>query len=121
MTDRVTSADVKAIIDTPLDVCSFITTAHTLVDVLLLDKELSDDMLRQVELYLAAHFAALTEERGGLIRSSTGEGAETMSDSYEMGLSLTRYGQQAMVIDTSGTLKEANEEGASGKARFEVF
>lgn len=120
MTDRVTSADVKAIIDTPLDVCSFISTANLLVDELLLDEGMSDELLHQIELYLAAHFAALTEERGGLIRSSTGDSAETFDDVYGMGFQLTRYGQQAMIMDTSGTLKEIQEQGAKGKARFEV-
>lgn len=65
--------------------------------------------LKMIELYLGAHFATLAVERGGLTSSKTGDS----SDSYVNplgngnagdGFNLTRFGQQALALDTSGVL-----------------
>ena len=83
---RITAPEVKEIISTEIadDVLetNFIETANMLVDGNLKDKGLSKVVLEKVELYLAAHFVALTEERGGIVRSSLGDAAETYSDEY---------------------------------------
>ena len=108
MSCRITPDEVKEVIKTTLEnqviKNSMIATANLVVDGNLLSYGHSTDLLRIIELYLAAHFVCLTEEKGGLVRSSTGDGAETYSDIYSEGLKSTRFGQQALALDTSGAL-----------------
>lgn len=104
----VTDSEVKAIIDTALDTTTFITTAHLIVTEDLDGLGYSDDRLKQIELYLAAHFTALMEENGGLTRRKFGDSDESYALVKGNGLMMTRYGQQAMALDTSGKLKELN-------------
>ena len=101
----VTSDEVKAVIDTNRDVSSFIDSAHLIVTEDLADADLSDDRLKQIELYLAAHFVALTEERGGLVKSKHGDASEEYQFEKGRGIAMTRYGQTAIDLDTSGTLR----------------
>jgi hypothetical protein len=116
-----TDAQVKAIIDTSRDTTPFIATATLLVTEELADKGLSSERLDQITLYLSAHFVCITEEHGGLRRSKLGDGDESYRapgpDAY--GLQATNYGQQAMLLDTSGTLAKVGA-GAKLRALFEV-
>lgn len=105
---RVTESEVKEIIETdvtPLTV--FISQAALLVSETLEGKGLSEARLKEIERYLAAHYLAAT-----LDPQARSEGASGTSVTYEgaqgMGLQGTRYGQQALVWDTTGTLRELN-------------
>ena len=121
MANRVTTDEVNDIIETgQKDLTSFIETANLLVDENLVGKGMSDALLKQVELYLAAHFAAINIERGGLMKSKLGDSEDTYSraDFKGSGLGLTRYGQQAIAMDNSGILGTMS---ASGSARFTVL
>lgn len=103
----VTSAQVKAIITTSIaDTSSFINTATILVNNVLADQGLDSSLVDQITLYLSAHFVCLTEENGGLRRSRLGESDESykVPGDKDTGLASTRYGQTAMLMDTSGTL-----------------
>lgn len=106
---RVSESEVEAILPAGLagnDLETFIDTANLLVNEELASSGLSADRLKQVELYLAAHFAIVTLERGGLTRQKIGE-SEDFYQSWtntELGLQSTRYGQQASMLDTSGKL-----------------
>lgn len=100
----VTDSEVKAIIDTTRDTTPFITIADLIITEQLSDKGLSDDRLKTIELYLAAHYTAITEERGALKSIKIGEATDTFDSQAGQGLKLTRYGQQAISFDTSGTL-----------------
>lgn len=104
MTALVTDAEVKALIDTDRDTTPFIDTADLIVSEQLSGKGLTDARLKQIELYLAAHFAAITEERGALKSTKMGDSSDTYDNQAGFGLKLTRYGQQAISLDTSGTL-----------------
>lgn len=101
---RVTTADVKVIIQTALDdVDAFITPANQLVDALLLDKGLGEPRLKEIERWLAAHFVAMRTP------ADAGRGVAESRHDYEtpmVGKHLegTRYGQTAILLDTSGTL-----------------
>lgn len=108
MAVRVTEAEVKALIDTERSMTPFIESATLMVDETLTDKGLSTGRLKQIELYLAAHFCAITEEKGGLIVSKVGDAVERYTEEYGQGLALTRFGQQAILLDTSGTLGVAS-------------
>ena len=110
MAIRVTDVEVKEIVETSKDTTSFIHTANAIVEEHLVPLTLSVTMLTKIELYLSAHFVALTEERGGLLRSSLGESAETYADIYEEGFRSTRFGQQAIALDTTGTLAQLSNQ-----------
>ncbi len=103
---RVSSEEVKQLIDTNRDTCDpFIEVAHAIVNEHV--TAINDTtILTHIELYLAAHFTAITEERGSLIRSGLGESAETYQDLYKGGFASTRFGQQAITMDYSGALKQ---------------
>ncbi len=104
MTSRVTADEVGELIDTDRTLDSFIITASLIVTEELASAGHSNARLTQIELYLAAHFVALAEERGGLQRWQVGDSAELIANVYDKGFQMTRYGQQAMALDTSGAL-----------------
>jgi hypothetical protein len=119
---RVTGTDVRAIIATSLDdaaLLPFITPANQLVDELLLDKGLGEPRLKEIERWLAAHFVALREPRDTL------RGVAESRHQYETPavgqfLNGTRYGQMAIMLDTSGTLAALAAISATKSARIEM-
>src|SRR3990172_8340214 len=115
---QVTEAEVKKLIETSLDVTPFILTASLIVTEDLADSGLSIDRKKQIELYLAAHYTALTEGRGGLKVSKTGDSLESYQGKFGSGLNMTRFGQQAVSLDSSGIL--ANMAESNKKALFRV-
>lgn len=119
MAARVEATQVKELIVTSKDDAvidtNFIETAHHLVDTHLSGKGLSEGTLTQIELYLAAHFLAIAEEQGAIMRDAYGDASTLWADVYGKGLHMTRFGQQAMLFDTSGTLAKLN----TGKLRAE--
>lgn len=109
MAIRTTSAAVAAIIEVdaniPLD--PFIETASALVDRVESedeDGELSASVLELIERWLSAHFYAVRDPR------ATSERAGPVGASYEskvdLGLNITRYGQQALALDSTGILAD---------------
>ena len=121
---RVTAVQVKDLVPTEiLDrdiVSSYITMANTLVEEHLLAKGHSAKILALIELFLAAHFLLLAEERGGLIKTSLGDSAsDSMADVYGVGFNSTRYGQQAITVDVSGTLAAMST--TKLKAEFKII
>lgn len=120
MTLRVTNDEVKELIDTDRVVDSFIITANLIVTEELTSAGHSDARMKQIELYLAAHFVALAEEHGGLQRSETGSGMELMANVYDKGYQMTRYGQQALALDTSGMLASSGSAAKHLSARMVV-
>ncbi|KKK58041.1 hypothetical protein LCGC14_3048420 [marine sediment metagenome] len=116
---RVTVDQVNDIVDTKRDCTPFIETANLMVTEDLVGKGLTDARLVKIELYLSAHLVVLTEERGGLTRTRTGDATDGYAAPTRMGtgLELTRYGQMVMQLDTTGTLKASNKL----KARFTVM
>lgn len=114
MANRVTSEEVFAIIDTSLiDIDVFITTANMLVTAYLATAGLSDEVLKEVEKYLAAHILSLRDPR------TKSEGVDVLSESYQgqwgMGLNGTSYGQTAILLDTSGILGKMTKSGFAKK------
>ena len=99
---RVTNEEVQAILETTKDTTPFITTANILVDAKLLDKGLSDDLLKQIELYLSAHFATSWVKQ--LKSEEFGDSKDEYLGVVGMGLKSSVYGQNALDLDCSGTL-----------------
>jgi hypothetical protein len=64
----------------------------------------SDDRLRLIEKYLAAHLWVIAKEKGGLTSEKALDATNTYQKYSGTGLSATRFGQQVMVFDFTGAL-----------------
>ena len=91
-------------LDSAAVVTPYIAAANLLVTdvVVAADSTISDERLTQIELWLAAHFASVAylraaEERADVV-------GEKKQFKVDLGLSVTVYGQQALVLDTTGAL-----------------
>lgn len=117
MSVRVTESQVKEIIPTNSDVQIFIDVASRLIDEVFATTELSADRLTDIELYLSAHLVALTEEGGGVVAQRIGSTSVQYAQLRGDNLKLTRFGQIALALDTTGVLASSAKE----KARFQGF
>ncbi len=112
---RVTSDDVKKIIETDssiTDFTEFIGAANDLVTELC-GTLYSDARLRMIELWLSAHFYAIRDPR--MASESAGGVSGSPQGQTSMALSSTSYGQQAMLLDTKGALAKLNAQVQSGR------
>jgi hypothetical protein len=85
------------------DCSAFIADAHAIIVDDLGDKGHTQARFTLIEIYLALHFAAI------MYPVPSFEGAKNVQESaqykVDMGLNFTKFGQQAILLDTSGTLK----------------
>lgn len=122
---RASPFEVRGVLGLPsnddTDVTIHLETANVIVDEELVGQGLSDARLKQIELYLAAHFGCIAVEKGGITRERAGESEEGYRQDFSSrpNLSMTRYGQQALVLDKSGKL--AALDAPAGKAEFRVM
>lgn len=105
-------ADLKKLVDLPetkvdSDLQPFLDTARLIVSEDLSGTSLSAARLELIELNLAAHYAVVSLEYGGLQEWQAGESKEQYKsiDPKAVGLDSTRFGQQALALDSSGTLR----------------
>lgn len=127
----VTVADVKVVYpDTPSSdeaIGVHIGTAQMIVTDELGSSGLSQTRLDKIQTYLAAHYTYLADSSGGgsaggLKSEKMGESEDTYFSPKEMGgfgLSASSFGQQAMVLDTSGALASL-ATGTKAPAQFRV-
>lgn len=103
------------------DLSIFLDLGNMLVEDELLGKGLSVNRLKMIELNLDAHYATLSIEKGGMVQQSVGLASETYQQErmVKPNFSRTRFGQQAIALDTSGTLSSMNAP--LGKAEFRVL
>lgn len=115
----VTDAEVKAIYETSKNTNPFIQTAEVVCGVLQ-GKGLSESLIHEITLYVAVHFTSISQERAGLVRDDMGQAEQEYQriDVTGGGLSTTIWGQQAMMLDTSGELAKLG--GKALRALFEV-
>lgn len=105
---RVTPTEVRQIFETDLadvEITAGITLANQMITALDLagTGSLSTATLKQIELLLSAHFCSLKDPR--VQRERVGQDFQaTYQGKTDMGLNATFYGQQAIVLDYSGTL-----------------
>ena len=117
MAIRTSAAAIQGIIehDDTIPLTPFIEVASSLIDELCVDSGYSDARLELIERWLSAHFYAVRDPR------ATPEGAGSVNVSYEakvdLALNLTRYGQQAMLLDTAGSLASLNQSTQEGTPR----
>ncbi len=123
---RVTAADVQEIIEVSAEVLAatpdltpYITAANLMVTDLLGSSSLSDGTLMEIERWMAAHFVAIRDPR----RQQERAGSVSESYQYKLGLRLevTTYGQQAILLDTTGTLADVNQNGAKRSAMVKAL
>lgn len=114
MVHRVQVSDVHALIETDLlDIVPHIDAANSLIDEKLVNVGLGDTRLKLIEAWLSAHFVAMREDSARLRRISQGETVAIFTDEVGTGLNATRFGQQAMLLDTSGVLNRLSKPTAS--------
>lgn len=106
---RVTEDQVRALVGEPdsvVDAAPAVDAASLLVTEELASRTLphSDERLALIELYLAGHFLYLTVREGALAAEVLGDATERYHNIYFAGLRSTRFGQQAILLDTSGVL-----------------
>lgn len=102
MSVRVTSSEVKEILDTDLSdpiVEAYITSANVMVNDILGTGE--TDVLKNIELWLTAHMIASTRERQ-LESATAGPASAKFQGVTGKGLESTLYGQMVLILDTSG-------------------
>lgn len=112
MAARVTTDEVKVLIDTPLtDLTAFITVASQQVDRIDAVGSLSAAVLKEIERWLSAHYVAIRDPR--VSQDAIADSRHTYEGKTGMGLDFTRYGQQARLLDTTGTLQKLSLKKAS--------
>ena len=100
---RISDADVKAILDTDLETTPFIAAATLMIDAYLISAGLPAVLLTEIERWLAAHLACIRDPRFREARTG-GDAMVFERGQAGQGLSATSYGQQVLLLDTSGIL-----------------
>ncbi len=120
MAARVNASEVKELINTDLTdviVASSIDIASRFIDEVI--SGLAADRLADIELYLSAHFVAMRDQdEGAITEEKVGDGQVKYSGEFGKSLNLTRYGQMAIFLDTTGKLAASTL--TQIKARFET-
>ena len=104
------------------DLLGFLTSANAFVTAHLgsVSPPLGDDLLTEIEKWVAAHFVASTREQQAS-EVGAGDGVEsTFQGKTGMGLTATFYGQNAVSLDTSGVLANLAKGGYKQVSFFAV-
>jgi hypothetical protein len=103
---RITESQLKGLFPNQEGLCfeAAITVADGLVDDITAGGTLSNDRAALVCLYLAGHFLQITLQDGPLAAVTVGEATERYHNVYSSGLKTTIYGQQALMLDSTGYL-----------------
>ncbi len=117
MAVRVTDIEVLEIFDTTLSAAAlapFILASNRIVEDNLVGREytrpdatvgtIAEATLKEVERWLSAHLAAMWDKR--VEQDKVGPGGFKYEGKTKLYLEFTRYGQQAALLDPTGTLKE---------------
>lgn len=105
---RTTDSLVRAVIEAKDDICldRFIETANRVTDYVASkdsSSELNSGLLTEIETYLAAHFYHLYDLQ--VSNESTGGASATyQGNTQDQGLRGSYWGQNAIVLDVTGTL-----------------
>lgn len=115
---RVTADELKVVYDSGLTDAvleDIIDIANNLVTDILGTSGLSSDRLKNIERYLAAHFAAFREPQRGLVSAEwiASEAKIEFSSDFGRALDATHFGQTAAMLDTTGKLRQAGAKRAT--------
>lgn len=112
---RVTVDEVKQIITVPstLEIVPFIRAANlTVTSKLGSSTTLSTAQKKEIERWLSAHFIATSKVRQSRV-DELGDAKIEYSGRYGLGLNATSYGQQVMLLDTTGVLANMGKPGVT--------
>jgi len=98
------------------DMAPFIEVANSLVTDVCSDSSYTDAKLELIERWLSAHFYAIRDPRA--VSEHAGPVGATFESRVDLGFNVTRYGQQAMRIDTAGGLAALDKRSSSGRAQI---
>lgn len=120
----VTIEDLKVLVPTVSDAAAqiFIDSADAIVQEKVISAAYAPRTTYLIELYLAAHFASFSgTDGGGMIRAKVGMSEESYADPTEgmQGIANSRFGLQALALDTAGTLVDLTTRPV--KAVFKVY
>jgi hypothetical protein len=104
---RVDSDEVKELIATTETITAQINAANVLItEVLGSETTITTDHLKELERWVAAHLVACSIERQGVEEKIGGTTVKYVgnADREARNLNLTSYGQQAIMLDTTGRL-----------------
>lgn len=115
-------ADVVKVIDLPADddAALWIAMAASVASEYL-TAALPAGRLDHIQIWLAAHFAAMKYERGSMTREKEGDAEQGYQVKHEdlQGLAETRFGRTAIALDSTGSL--AGLATSPVKAQFRVI
>ena len=120
MVNRTTATIVKTLTGSTLPDATvevFIGVANRLVTDKLAAKGLLDTQLADIEAFLSAHFLVPRDRSTELTEQEVNDTRAVYGGKYGMNLDHTSWGQQAKILDTSGTLMRLDK----AKATFRVF
>jgi hypothetical protein len=122
---RVTEQQVKEILPSDYaaqNVLPAIDIATMMVNEELTGLSYTEERLRQIELYLSAHFTVLSFDKGPVVSETVDLATTKYAPIHSKGLGATHYGQTAIVLDTSGRLANlsTSAEKANKTATFRV-
>lgn len=119
---RARAEDVLKMLDSTTEsVDMYLLQANLITTTLLGTSTHSADVLALIETFLAAHFAALVIEKGSLAEKTIGEAKEKYHNTYRAGFSSTRFGQQAVLLDTTGVLATASARAEMTNTKKALF
>ena len=114
---RVNAEQVSDIISTTLTEAqtnAFINSAHRMVEQTLAEKNLSEELLTEIEMWLSAHLLSMRDQRKSQVRD--GDLQVAYQGKTGMGLQSTLYGQQVLTLDPTGSLSSLGQKRASIRA-----
>ena len=105
-------------VDPEISLDPFIETASALVNEVEENSDHDANRLELIERWLSAHFYAMRDPRP--TQEKAGPVAQTLQSKVDLNLANSHYGQQAIVLDTSGTLATLNQMALKGKSKVAV-
>ena len=109
---------VREILDSTLDdanITAYITAAGLYLDTIFTGQDISEDLRNEIERWVTAHLISVSKERQWE-EVDAGTASEKFTGKYEMGLSMTSYGQTAILLDTTGELQRSQKKKAQTTA-----
>ena len=120
MATRADPDDVRAVIETKaLDpaIQAVIGIANRLVTQYLAGKScMTDELLKDIETWISAHYLSMKEQRISSDKMGDAQQSYRAPGVLQTGLESSFYGQQALLLDCSGTLVNLGKP----KARFDL-
>jgi len=120
---RVTATEVKEIVETTIidaEVDTFIIVANLTTNRVNTEGGITDAAtLKEIERWLSAHFVRIRD----IASASEKAGPVAQSFQYKVDLNFnqTQYGQQALILDYSGTLASLQKQAEDGTAASTTF